>query len=84
MQADDRDENLSWLAAAIIMSLVTVGTVILRVLGLDPFTDIFDSFIVYLPTAILVGVILVQKLRGSSSSTGFATVDQSTAQNKAV
>jgi hypothetical protein len=65
------------------MSLVTVGTIILRILALDPFTDIFDSFIVYMPTAILLGTIFVQKMRGSSANTGYAMADRSMAENKA-
>jgi hypothetical protein len=65
------------------MSIVTVGTIILRILGLNPFTDIFDAFIVYLPTAILVGGVLVQRMKGPSEITGY-TIAGSSSENKAV
>jgi hypothetical protein len=60
-----------------------VGTIIIRMLGMDPFTDILDAFIVYLPTAILLGTIFVQKMRGSSANTGTAMADLSMAEYKA-
>jgi hypothetical protein len=55
----DRDEPVSWLAAFALMVIATVFTVASRILGFDPFTMVFDLFIVYLPAAVLlVGVIL--------------------------
>jgi hypothetical protein len=83
LQTENRDEAISWRVATTIMSLVTVGTIILRILGLDPFTDIFDAFIVYLPTAILVGGVLVQRMKGSSENAGYAMTGASS-ENKVV
>ena len=58
MQPLESDEAFSWKAATTIMVLVAILTVTLSILGLNPFTLIFDGLIVYLPTAILVGVLL--------------------------
>jgi hypothetical protein len=75
---------LAWRAATTIMVVVTIVTVIIRILGLNPFTDIFDLFIVYLPTSILLGTIVFRRLRGSSDQTGYVIGDQSAPENKAV
>lgn len=42
------------------MVLVAILTVTLSILGLNPFTLLFDGLIVYLPAAILVGVLMVE------------------------
>ena len=63
MQSSDQDETLSWQAAAVIMIVVTLAALVSRILGSDPFTEIFDLFIVYLPTAVLVGGILYTRSR---------------------
>jgi hypothetical protein len=57
----DNDERLALRAATIIMVLVVAVTVMGRILFMGPFTDLFDLFIVYLPTAVLLGSILQQR-----------------------
>jgi hypothetical protein len=84
LQSAERDEALAWRAASVIMVLVTVVTFALWILGFGPFTDIFDGFIVYLPTAILVGALIFERLRGSSTQAGYVMGDRSPAENKAV
>ena len=59
MESWDRDERLAWIAATVIMVVATSATASSRLLGTDPFTWIFDALIVYVPTAVLVGVILL-------------------------
>jgi hypothetical protein len=67
-----------------VMVLVTATTVALRLLGLGPFTDIFNLFIVYLPTAILIGRIVFQRFRRTPGQTDNVTSGQLTAENKAI
>jgi hypothetical protein len=83
LQAPERDEILSWRAAATIMVIATILTVTTRLLGLDPFTDVFDIFIVYLPTLILVGIMGFEKLRGFSAQSGHTMGDQRLRENTA-
>ena len=66
LQPADRDENLSWLAATVIMVVATVVAITSRLLSIDPFTEVFDLFIVYLPTAVLVGGVLYGRFRSPS------------------
>jgi len=61
LDSADKDERLALRAATIIMVLVTAVTVMGRILFMGPFTDLFDLFIVYLPTAVLLGSILQQR-----------------------
>ncbi len=68
MEHTNGDESLSWSVATIIMIVAMLFTVTTRVLGFDPFTQVFDLFIVYLPTAVLVGVFVFQKLRPSGQT----------------
>ena len=70
MQLADRDEDLSWLAATIIMIVATLIAITSRPLGIDPFTEVFDLFIVYLPTAALVGGVLYTRFRGPDALSG--------------
>ncbi|HYY91054.1 MAG TPA: hypothetical protein VE955_03625, partial [Candidatus Dormibacteraeota bacterium] len=58
MQAHDKDETRSWVASALIMEVATAFTVTMRILGVDPFTTLFDVFMVYVPTIVLVNSIL--------------------------
>jgi hypothetical protein len=78
----DGDETLSWNAATIIMALATLFTATTRIFGTDPFTEVFDVFIVYLPTSVLVAVSALQKLR-SKQQTVFSTSGQSAPVNTA-
>ena len=63
LEGDSRDEFISWAAAFSIMAVVTGLTVASRLLGVDPFTQVFDLFIVYLPSAVLFVGTLMQMLR---------------------
>jgi hypothetical protein len=83
LESPDRDETVAWQAATAIMILVTLVTVAVRVLGVDPFTDIFDFFIVYLPTAILLGRILSLRIKGPLEERGPSMRDQSAAASTA-
>ncbi|MBO0888843.1 hypothetical protein J2P12_07065 [Candidatus Bathyarchaeota archaeon] len=65
MQSHDRDETRSWAASAVIMEIATVFTVTMRILGMDPFTQLFDVFIVYMPTIVLVNSILLDWAKSS-------------------
>ena len=67
MQPADRGENFSWLAATIIMIVAMLVAITSRLLSVDPFTQVFDLFIVYLPTAVLVGGVLYSRFRGPSA-----------------
>lgn len=68
METGERDENISWRAAAVIMGLATIFTLSTRLLGIDPFTLVFDLFIIYLPTSILLGAIVFRRLREPRTS----------------
>lgn len=63
MQSGDRDEPVSWLAAFIVMAGATLFTIASRILGFDPFTMVFDVFIVYLPTVVLLIGVFLQSRR---------------------
>ena len=67
MQSADRDENLAWLAATLIMIVVTLTAITSRLLSIDPFTEVFDLFIVYLPTTVLVGGVFYSRFRVPSA-----------------
>ncbi|HEX9196273.1 MAG TPA: hypothetical protein VF906_00625 [Candidatus Bathyarchaeia archaeon] len=66
MEDVDRDETLSWRAATVVMAFATLFTVATRLLSMDPFTIVFDIFIVYIPTNVLVGsqILLRRRPRG--------------------
>jgi hypothetical protein len=68
LPAHDTDETRSWAAAAIIMEIATAFTVTMRILGMDPFTTLFDVFIIYVPTIVLVNSILFDWAKRSGSS----------------
>jgi hypothetical protein len=57
LDSEYKDERLALRSATIIMVLVTAVTIIARILFMGPFTDLFDLFIAYLPTAVLLGSI---------------------------
>jgi hypothetical protein len=54
LDSEDPNERLALRAATTTMVLVTAVTVLARVLFMGPFTDLFDTFLVYLPTAVLL------------------------------
>jgi hypothetical protein len=83
LQPIEADETLAWRAATIIMIFVTVVTFTLWILGFGPFTDIFDGFIVYIPTAILLGTSIYEKLKRPSDQTDYIMRGQSSVENKA-
>ena len=71
MQSAGRGENLSWIAATIIMIAASLFAITSRLLNIDPFTEVFDLFIVYLPTSVLVGgVVYIRFRRPSAPSIG--------------
>ncbi len=84
MERADRDENLSWRAASVIMALATFLTLASRFLGIDPFTDVFDLFIVYLPAAVLVGTLLFLWLKRRRERTADLTSDRLNPENTVV
>jgi len=81
--AGDRDEILSWRAATIIMLLATAVTLTSRLLGIDPFTWIFDLLIVYIPTIVLVGVALLMLTKRWIRLTAKATIEEPKAEHTA-
>jgi len=57
LDSEDQVERVALRGATIIMVFFTAVTVMARILFTGPFTDLFDLFIVYLPTAVLLGSI---------------------------
>jgi len=51
----DKDEAFSWKAATVIMLLFSLFALTMMVLGMNPFTLLFNATLVYLPTVILLG-----------------------------
>jgi len=51
----DRDETFSWKAATVIMLLFSLFALTMTLLGMNPFTLLFNVALVYLPTVILLG-----------------------------
>lgn len=83
MEADDRDEVLSWRASTAIMVIAAGVTLASRLLGVDPFTWIFDLLIVYIPTIVLVGVALLMMTKRWIRLTAKATLDEPKAEHTA-
>ena len=66
----ERDETVSWRAASVIMGLITLYSLGLRVVNFfggkpDLFAWEFEALILYLPTAILLGVLLYGRMKRS-------------------
>jgi len=51
----DKDEACTWKAVTVIMLLVSLFALTMMVLGMNPFTLLFNATLVYLPTVILLG-----------------------------
>jgi isoprenylcysteine carboxyl methyltransferase (ICMT) family protein YpbQ len=62
----DRDEAFSWNAATVIMLLFSLFALTMTLLGINPFTLLFNVALVYLPTAILLGSTLFKTTKRSS------------------
>jgi len=62
----DKDETFSWKAATIIMLLFSLFALTMTLLGMNPFTLLFNVALVYLPTVILLGSILFARTKRSS------------------
>ena len=65
---DERDETASMRAASLIMGLISLYSLILRLVNLlqgtpDLFAWEFEALVLYLPTALLLGVILYERRR---------------------
>jgi hypothetical protein len=50
------------------MEVATAFTVTMRILGVDPFTTLFDVFMVYVPTIVLVNSILYDWVKRAGST----------------
>jgi len=61
----DRDETFSWKAATVIMLLFSLFALTMTVLGMNPFTLLFNVALVYLPTVILLGSTLFERTNRS-------------------
>ena len=66
MEPVDKDETFSWKAATVIMLLFSLFAVTMTLLGMNPFTLLFNVALVYLPTVILLGSILFARTKRSS------------------
>ena len=84
MESGDRDEVLSWRASTVIMAFAASATVASRLLGIDPFTWIFDLLIVYVPTLVLIGVALLMMTKRWIRLSAGSTLDETTAEHTAV
>jgi len=62
----DKDETFSWKAATIIMLLFSLFALTMTLLGMNPFTLLFNVALVYLPTVILLSSILFGRTKRSS------------------
>ncbi len=66
MEPVDKDETFSWKAATVIMLLFSLFALTMTLLGMNPFTLLFNAALVYLPTVILLGSILFARTKRSS------------------
>ncbi len=70
LSSAERDETVSWRAASVIMGLISLYSVSLRVVNFfdgqpDLFAWEFEALILYLPTVVLLGVILYGRMKRS-------------------
>ena len=63
MEPVDKDETFSWKAATVIMLLFSLFALTMTLLGMNPFTLLFNVALVYLPTAILLGSTYVERTK---------------------
>ena len=66
MQPVDKEETFSWKAATVIMLLVSLFALTMTLLGMNPFTLLFNIALVYLPAVILLGSALFERTKRSS------------------
>jgi hypothetical protein len=62
----DKDDAFSWTAATVIMVAFSLLALITMVLGMDPFSLLFNVALVYLPTLVLLGSTLLSRGKRSS------------------
>ena len=55
MEPTDKDDAFSWQAATVIMLLFSLLALTTGLLGLNPFSILFNVALVYVPTLVLVG-----------------------------
>lgn len=65
------------------MVIATAATLTSRLLGIDPFTWIFDVLIVYTPTIVLVGVAVIMMTKRWIELTAKTTVEEPKAERTA-
>ena len=82
MEPREKDEVLSWRAATAIMILVSLVTLATSLLGLDPFSWVFDALIVYVPTLVLFGALMVSRTEYWIRRTAQSTLESSSAEHK--
>jgi len=66
LQPVDKEETFSWKAATVIMLLVSLFALTMTLLGMNPFTLLFNIALVYLPAVILLGSALFERTKRSS------------------
>jgi hypothetical protein len=66
LESVDKDEAFSWRAATVIMLLFSLFALTMSVLGMNPFTLLFNVALVYLPTVILLGSAVVGRTKQPS------------------
>jgi hypothetical protein len=62
----DKDEAFSWKAATTIMLVFSLFALTMTILGMNPFTLLFNLALVYLPTIILLGTAVFKRTEQSS------------------
>jgi hypothetical protein len=62
----DKDESFSWKAATVIMLLSSLFAFSTTILGMNPFSLLFNVAIVYLPSVILLGSAVFERARRTS------------------
>ena len=55
MESTDKDDVFSWQAATVIMLLFALLALTTGLLGLNPFSILFNVALVYVPTLVLLG-----------------------------
>jgi len=62
----DKDDAFSWKAATIIMLLFSLLALTMTLLGMNPFSLMFNVALVYLPTVILLGSTVFKRTKHAS------------------
>jgi hypothetical protein len=55
LEPTDKDDVLSWQVATVIMLLFSLLALTTMLLGLNPFSIVFNVALVYVPTLVLLG-----------------------------